>query len=271
MPQNSKFRTRKPDFLVCGGQRCGSTFFTAAIDHHPDILIAKPLRPEPKFFLKPAGQREFDQYCKHYFGDADRNHFLGEKSTSYLDTEDAPNRIHHFLDSAKLFFLFRNPIERAVSNYLFSKANGMETQTFDDAIALENVRLKDKRFATSVHPHGYAKRGLYAASISRFLQLFDVKQMHFIIFDDLLKDEQGTLNQAFEFLGASGRRIARKGSNIARNSSSWSDFKISPETLDHLLGLFSESNAQLGELIGKDLSHWNKPSQSIVNAMAGRN
>ena len=42
---------RLPDFIIGGAPRSGTTWLTAALDRHPDIWVAKPLRPEPKFFL----------------------------------------------------------------------------------------------------------------------------------------------------------------------------------------------------------------------------
>jgi hypothetical protein len=39
-----------PTFIIAGAQRSGTTFLYNLCDDHPDIYMAKPCFPEPKFF-----------------------------------------------------------------------------------------------------------------------------------------------------------------------------------------------------------------------------
>ena len=47
-----------PDhFVIVGAQRSGTTYLYGLLDEHPEIEMAKPVRPEPKFFL------DYDRYA----------------------------------------------------------------------------------------------------------------------------------------------------------------------------------------------------------------
>ena len=39
-------------FFIVGAQRSGSTYLYNLLDGHPDVCMAKHVRPEPKYFLK---------------------------------------------------------------------------------------------------------------------------------------------------------------------------------------------------------------------------
>ncbi|MCA9186980.1 MAG: hypothetical protein KDA99_15240, partial [Planctomycetales bacterium] len=77
---------RRLDFIIGGGQRCGSTTIATMLARHADVCLCQPLRPEPKFFLHdkheaPALAARIDQSLAHAAADVTA---VGEKSTSYL-------------------------------------------------------------------------------------------------------------------------------------------------------------------------------------------
>ena len=89
---------REPTFVIGGGQRCGTTWLYHLLDEHPQIYLAKPVRPEPKFFItEPAPGRNLDWYLKTWFADARDERAVGEKSTAYLDNTEAAERMKRML------------------------------------------------------------------------------------------------------------------------------------------------------------------------------
>ena len=38
--------------FIVGAQRSGTSYLYKILDSHPSVELAKPIRPEPKFFLK---------------------------------------------------------------------------------------------------------------------------------------------------------------------------------------------------------------------------
>jgi len=149
--------------LVIGGQRCGTTWLHDQLDAHPDIAMARPARPEPKVFLseQPAG-RGLDSYRATFFAHATGESLLGEKSTSYLEDAAAPARAAAVLGAADIVVQLRDPVARAVSNWRFSAAHGLEERPLAEALEenLHGPREWDPT-RTSVSPYAYLERGHY--------------------------------------------------------------------------------------------------------------
>src|SRR3954470_19502534 len=124
-----------PDhFVIVGAQRSGTTYLYGLLDEHPEIEMAKPLRPEPKFFLDyDRYSLGLDAYDAQLFPDAGA-HVRGEKSTSYIESEVAARRIAAMLPNAVVVVAGRDPVRRALSNLRFSIQNGIETLEPDDAL-----------------------------------------------------------------------------------------------------------------------------------------
>ena len=81
---------RLPEFLIGGAPRSGTTWLYALLDRHPDIHMAKPLKPEPKFFLRDDEYAKgLEYYSKKWFEGVDASKIAGEKSTDYLESADA--------------------------------------------------------------------------------------------------------------------------------------------------------------------------------------
>ena len=96
----------EPTFAIAGGQRCGTTSLYHLLDLHPDIFLAKPVHPEPKFFLRdPAPGRDRAWYIERWFSDASDAKAAGEKSTSYMENSLIPAAVtammvinfHHYV------------------------------------------------------------------------------------------------------------------------------------------------------------------------------
>jgi len=160
-----------PDFIIAGAPRSGTTWLYFLAQRHPQLAMAQPGVPEPKFFLvDELWRRGVDYYSTKWFDSLPGGRVLGEKSTNYLESTEVAERIYRALPRVKLIFLLRNPVDRAYSNYLWSRQNGLETETFERALALEEQRERDLaanlRYA---RPHAYFSRGLYARHLARFI------------------------------------------------------------------------------------------------------
>ena len=101
-------------FFIAGIQRCGTTFLYHLLDSHPQIAMAKPVRPEPKVFLTDSFTSDPDGYDALLFPENPSAQVRGEKSTSYLDHDAALRRISVTFPEAKFLVLLRDPVERAL-------------------------------------------------------------------------------------------------------------------------------------------------------------
>ncbi len=108
---------RLPEFVIGGAPRCGTTWLYRVLDRHPAIWLAKPVRPEPKFFLvDDEYDKGLDYYRSRWFSAVPDEKIAGEKSTNYLESTSAAERIAANLPEVRLVFLLREPSSRAFSN-----------------------------------------------------------------------------------------------------------------------------------------------------------
>lgn len=160
--------------LIIGAQRSGTTFLNQVLGAHPDIAVAQPSRPEPKFFLDEECLRKGrDWYDRTYFSHHPDAAVKVDKSTSYIESPQAAERAAKIVGDAVIFVSLRDPVARAVSNWRFSTTNGFEERPLDVALA-ENLRSSSDwdPAATSVSPFAYLERGRYADYLTPWLDHF---------------------------------------------------------------------------------------------------
>ncbi len=248
-----------PTFIVGGAPRAGTTFLYEVLDEHPDVFMAKPRTPEPKFFLiDDEFQKGLAYYSERYFSGAlgGRCTAVGEKSTNYLESPVAARRIRTSLPDVKLLFALRNPIERAFSNYLWSTKNGLETLSFEEAIKTEAVResqyAPEHRYS---RPFSYVSRGMYATLLEPFFAAFRPAQIHVVILEDLEDNPQPHLDAIWQYLGVPPYRPQgdlHRRVNTARQG----DEQISEKTRARLRDIYRRPNEELAALLKQDFSRW---------------
>jgi len=76
---------RLPDFIIGGAPRAGTTWLYELLDRHPDVYMAKPLKPEPKFFLRDeVYAKGLAHYSQTWFAGADTRKMAGEISEGMI-------------------------------------------------------------------------------------------------------------------------------------------------------------------------------------------
>ncbi|GAB5442515.1 MAG: sulfotransferase [Fuerstiella sp.] len=253
-----------PTFLICGGQRCGTTALWHLLNEHPDVYMASPPVPEPKYFLS-TGTASLAEYEERWFRDAERATAIGEKSTSYLEVPGTAKRIRAAYPQIRLIFIFRHPAERAVSNYFLSVKHGLEQRDFPAAIA-QGHRTSQHPAVQQVSPFDYVKRGHYRSLLEQFLTEFPAEQQLYLFYDDLVSQPESICQSAYRFLNVDDS-FRPPGLQQVRNAgSAWRDV-MSRNVLKQLIGEFAESNAALAALTGRDLAHWNRPTVRLANCV----
>ena len=104
-----------------------------------------------------------------------------------MDHEFAAPRIASWYGDAQLIFLLRHPAARAVSNYFFSRRNGLERLPMSQAFAEEGKRrdaYDHGKISTS--PFAYLERGHYINRIRVFERHFERKQMLVLIQEEVV-------------------------------------------------------------------------------------
>jgi len=105
-----------------------------------------------------------------------------------------PERIHNLVPDAKLIYMVRDPVERAISQYIERVAQGYESRTAQEALAdpdeSRNVYLAASRYATQVR---------------RYLECFPRSALLVLEQAELRDDPESTLVRMFRFLGVDDR------------------------------------------------------------------
>lgn len=180
-------RMNKPNFLVIGAQKSGTTSLCSLLGQHFEIFMSE--RKEPHFFAKDAlYARGWDWYAS-LFEDAADAKAIGEGSTGYtLHTEfpSAPTRIARDLPQAKLLYIVRDPLERMESAWMQRKGDGRPVWSLGKTL---------RRYHSMVDGSRYWKQ------LSYYRQYYPDDQILILFFEDFKKNPSAVLRSCFEFLG----------------------------------------------------------------------
>ena len=103
--------------------------------------------------------------------------------------------IHQDIGNIKIVIILRDPIKRAFSQYWDNRRQLKETMSESEIIDnyLEEVYSPKSR--------GYFSRGVYYSDVKKYVELFGKKNVHIIIFENLIKNQTTELQQLYNFLG----------------------------------------------------------------------
>lgn len=205
----------KPDFIIIGGQRCGTTSLYRYLLDHPDIAGSR--RKEVHFFDNNFHRGE-QWYSAHFPLSLSRQAreargrqlVTGEASPYYLFHPRVPRRVRQLVPNAKLIVLLRNPVARAYSHYHLSVRLGFETLPFAEAIKAEQERLcgeqermlaDESYYSLSHQHHSYVARGIYVDQLKTWFDAFPRQQMLVLRSEDFFADTAVTVRQVTDFIG----------------------------------------------------------------------
>lgn len=207
-----------PSFLICGGQRCGTTSLYRALAAHPVVL--KAVLHKGVHYFDTSYQRGPEWYRAH-FPRIRAGHKITdrygvpaqtfESSPYYMYHPQAAARIAHDLPSAKIVVLVRDPVERAYSQHHHEVARGYETERdFGNALALEPARVHRQEVRLALDPahysfahqhHAYRARGEYARYLSVMAQHVGRERIHVVESERFFTDPEPVYDEVCAFLG----------------------------------------------------------------------
>jgi hypothetical protein len=207
-----------PSFLICGGQRCGTTSLYRALAAHPVVL--KAVWHKGVHYFDTSYHRGPSWYRAHFplHRTASRVHAeygvpaqAFESSPYYLYHPHAAARIAQDLPHAKLVVLVRDPVERAHSQHAHEVARGFEPEhDFAAALRLEPVRLHGQRERLLAHPyaysfshqhHAYRARGEYATYLKLLARHVCRERILVLESERFFADPVPAYDRVLDFLG----------------------------------------------------------------------
>lgn len=265
-----------PNFIIIGAPRAGTTWIAKNLMEHPNIFI--PRCKEVHFF---DNQYEKGiEYYESHFADHGGRKAVGEASPEYLSNPLAAERIHCHIPNAKLIVSLRNPVDRLYSRYWHAKARYPENK---DISFEEKIKQKPK----------FIEEGYYYDHLIRFYKYFRRDQILVLLYDDLTRNPEIFLSKICEFIGVDSQykssfkemkiNSAASKNYVGKSKILWNLYRVlmkfklvsvakkvelanrneypemDSKTKSWLVNdIYFEKNKLLQNLIGKDLSMWDK-------------
>jgi hypothetical protein len=252
----------KPDFVVIGAKKCGTTALYDYMTQHP--AIAPALKKEIYYFNAFHGRSQY--WYRAFFptlfermmakGRTAQPFLTGEATPDYLYQRECPERVRHLIPKAQLIAILRNPVDRAYSFYNHNLRAGLETLSFEAAIDAEEERLAEER-ERMVDPdrengfafmnYSYKARGVYVDQLTNWADVFPTQQLLVLKTEDLFKDPERTLRRAFGSLDLPYHAPAKfRKMNTAPYD------PLQPHVRRKLEDHFAPHNARLAKFLGTD-------------------
>jgi hypothetical protein len=179
-----------PDFAIIGAMKCGTTTLAAQLAAQDGVFVTTP--KEPEFFSEDANHARGTAWYEALYHDAAPGDLRGEGSTGLtksLEHPRAAERLHAGSPDARLIYLMRDPVERAISHYIHEWSQGVVTGDLDAALARHPEIIAYSRYDEQLVP---------------WRRLFGAKAVLCMRMEDMQADPQAALDRVAAHLGRPG-------------------------------------------------------------------
>lgn len=241
-----------PEVIVIGAMKCATSAVHEYLAVHPDITMSStkelnffngpevaPHADADSWWLTGQWHRGLDWYSSQFDpGAAVR----GESSPAYTSPTcpEVPGRMASVVAEARLVYLVRDPVERAVSQYMHHQRDGAERRPLRPAV-LDPASQ-------------YLSRSRYHERLEPFLSWFDRTQVHTVVQERLLSRPEEEIARLYEHVGVhAGWRDERHGQRFHVAQSRFDvDRGLTAEVLENV----RDDVDRLRELLGDDIEEW---------------
>lgn len=287
-------RTRaRPDFLLIGTQKAGTTWLWAMLDRHPGTSL--PVEKEIHYYGGAELYRRGPGWYAGFFADVEPDKLTGEASTSYLfdrvplwfnedraieyapELPPLPELVARDLPDVRIVAILRDPVRRAVSAYHHWMRQGeLPPLAGLERTAREHPKLRIVEY------------GQYLRHLGAWRAVFPPEQMLFLLYEeDIVADPLAGLERVYRFLGLDPSFRPELPERRVHSSWSWTRcvanyhsgplrrwvargrvgafldrhplldrFALRPADIAFLQGVYRPDHAELERLIGRSLARW---------------
>ncbi|MEJ6485418.1 sulfotransferase [Nostoc punctiforme UO1] len=248
---------RKPDFIICGLPKCGTTSIYGYLTSHPHVLTA--VEKEINFFSH-FFDRGLDYYYTHFLATANNNYLTGEATPSYFFWAN-PQQIFQLFPNIKLIFLFRNPVDRAISSFYLlhrlgigqnslDKTFNLSIQTLEKRPDFDWLSVQKQKFSTDSLLEEISLMhtipSVYIFFIKKWMNVFPKEHLLILKSEDFYSNPSATMKQVHRFLNLPDYQLTEY-----RNYNPGSYSLMSDKLRQQLVEFFYPYNQQLEEYLGR--------------------
>jgi len=216
--------SNKPNFIICGAMKSGTTTLHAILNEHPDVFIPNNeihffdmdnIIQHPDFNTFNGNEWYFNdisktsekywQWYSSQFDNASNGQLLGEDSTTYLASPLAAERIALQSSQPKIIIMLRNPTSRAYSQYWHLLRSGRATYSFEDTL--------------KYNPESLLTRSLYLSQLKSYFNCFPKNRMKIVIFEEFLANKLQHITDICSFIGIDIKTLPESVFSLHENQS----------------------------------------------------
>jgi len=256
-------KNRKPNLVIIGAQKCGTTSLFHYLNMHPEIVGCSPQK-EPGYFMFDRWSKDFwkrknglfikdksdvlsNMMYKNltnetYFMDASTYYTQDVNETAY----NVPSQILTESPDSKLIYILRNPFERLVSNYYHEKRKG------------------DLRSFAEISNHSWCiNTCLYYDRIKPYIELLGHDRVHIMTMENLKLNPDYELTRVYNFLNLQYFKSDKL--DVHNITSPMSEKpKFDSKTYKKLYAIFYEQERLLNNNLGL-VTEWDLSEKTWVN------
>jgi hypothetical protein len=200
-----------PNLFIIGAPKSGTTSLYEYLKGHPQVFMSVVKEPcyfsadlafdnSGNFLVYPRDAKLYEGL----FADAGDVKVIGEASTRYMYSHEAPALIHTASPDARIVAMLRNPVDMIHSLHAHKLAAWTEDlDDFEQALEAEADRAQGRRLPEFSNPKlsTYRDRARYGEMLPRWFDEFGHDRVKVIIFEDMVRDPALQFRELLEFLG----------------------------------------------------------------------
>ena len=193
-----------PDFVIAGGQRCGTTSLYQYLAEHPSI--GAPVTKEVHYFDRDENHTLGPRFYRAHFPTRAELAWRKRRTGHALTFEATPAYLHHpiaakrmadLLPHAKVIVMLRDPVNRCYSDF---NVHGGEA-TFAEEVERRFAAFDVERARAAGRWRGPLERGLYVEQLPAILERYGRERVLVLRSEDLFADPPRVYAEVLEFLG----------------------------------------------------------------------
>jgi hypothetical protein len=251
----------KPNFIIIGADKCGTTSAVFHLNQHPDIFVYndKETENEVHFFDKDINYNKGIKWYETILNS--KKKFIGEKTPSYFFLKYALDRIHNHYPDIKLIILLREPVSRSYSLYNNNLHDNETTQSYIDLIKQDELSidpdidqhsLVNSNFNNSLFN---LQRGFYINYLEYIYSIFPKQNIHIAINEEIKQNPLEEYNKIYEFIGASKLKKKEFCFDTTINTRFYFS-AINDNDFIYVHNIYKSYNNKLYELLGRKIDCW---------------